>query len=286
MFDKLKIIFLLILNVLLISLLFNKSFLVKGDDVLSDEKAEVKKKKEKKNLAGWENVVWSDIDIDGGLKQIDIDGDIVCGVNASDEIYCKDGLKTGTWETVDGALLNDISVSGGKIIGVNSSGSVFYSEDKNSASWEHIDIDIDGGLKQLDIDGDKACGVNASDEIYCTDNLKTGTWTKVPGGLKHISVSGGKIMGVNSADMIHYAKDPNSAWENIDIDGGLKQIDIYGDIVCGVNASDEIYCKDGLKTGTWKKVPTDKKMKYVAVGPNNVIYGIDINNKISTAKKY
>ena len=70
------------------------------------------------------NGEWSKIP--GGLKQVDIDGNTVCGVNSSDNIYCKDDLTSGNWTQLPGAL-KYVSVTGGnKLYGVNSGDSIYF----------------------------------------------------------------------------------------------------------------------------------------------------------------
>ena len=49
--------------------------------------------------------------IPGGLKQVDIDGTTVCGVNSSDKIYCKDNLTGSNWKNLPGKL-KYVSVNG------------------------------------------------------------------------------------------------------------------------------------------------------------------------------
>src|SRR6056300_1601334 len=74
---------------------------------------------------GWSGVSWSQIP--GGIKQVDIDGNTVCGVNSSDQIYCKDDLTSGDWRQLPGSLKH-VSVSSGKLYGVNSSDQIYYGE--------------------------------------------------------------------------------------------------------------------------------------------------------------
>ena len=137
--------------------------------------------------------------IPGGLKQVDIDGNTVCGVNSRDHIYCKDDLEGAGWRKLPGRLKH-VSVSGGKLYGVNKGDSIYYSPN-TKGNWRQIS----GGLKQVDIDGKTVCGVNSSDHIYCKDDLEGAGWRRLPGSLKYVSVSGGKLYGVNSGDSIYYS---------------------------------------------------------------------------------
>ena len=73
---------------------------------------------------GWPHVSWSKIP--GGLKQVDIDGNTVCGVNSADNIYCKDDLTSGNWKKLPGAL-KYVSVTGGnKLYGANSADDIYF----------------------------------------------------------------------------------------------------------------------------------------------------------------
>jgi predicted RNA-binding protein len=209
--------------------------------------------------------------IPGNLKQVSHDGNVVCGVNGYDDIYCKDNLSGGNWFQVPGKLKH-VSVSNGKLYGANSNDDIFYNDNFRSANWRHIP----GKLKQVDIDGNTVCGVNSGDAIYCKDNLEGGNWFQVPGGLKHVAVSNGKLYGTNSGDGIWYNNNFRSAnWKNIP--GGLKQVDIDGNKVCGVNSNDDIYCKDNLEGGDWFHV--DGKLKYVSIN-NDKLYGVNSGNGI------
>jgi len=38
------------------------------------------------------------------LKQVDMEGNVVCGVNSSNHIYCKNNLEDSNWDYVPGSL--------------------------------------------------------------------------------------------------------------------------------------------------------------------------------------
>ena len=40
--------------------------------------------------------------VNGKLKQVDIDGNTVCGVSQGDNIYCKDNLTGSDWRHIPG----------------------------------------------------------------------------------------------------------------------------------------------------------------------------------------
>ena len=70
------------------------------------------------------NGEWSQIS--GKLKQVDINGNTVCGVNSSDQIYCKDDLTSSEWKQLPGSL-KYVSVTGGnKLYGANSADDIYF----------------------------------------------------------------------------------------------------------------------------------------------------------------
>ena len=208
---------------------------------------------------GWGN-------INGRLKQVDIDGNTVCGVNSSDDIFCKGNLTGGVWTRLPGKLKH-VSVSNGKLYGVNSADKIYYKANTSSSGhWQNIP----GKLKQVDIDGNTVCGVNSADKIYCKGNLTGGNWTNIPGRLKHVSVSNGKLYGVNSSNQTFYKSNTNNTNDWQHIAKTLKQVDIDGNKVCGVNPQNEIFCKNNLTGGNWTNIPG--KLKYVSVS-NGKLYG-------------
>jgi hypothetical protein len=212
--------------------------------------------------------------IPGSLKQVDIDGNIVCGVNGNDDIFCKDNLDQGNWTQVPGSLKH-VSVSNGKLYGVNSGDDIFYADNYKSANWRKIP----GSLKQVDIGGNEVCGVNRDDVVFCKKNLDQGNWTKLPGSLKHVSVRNGNIYGVNSNDNIYIYNYGGGEWKQIP--GALKQVNIDGNTVCGVNRNDDIFCKDNLDLGNWTQVPGS--LKHVSVS-NGKLYGVNRDDRIFYAK--
>ena len=216
--------------------------------------------------SGWRQVL-------GGLKQVSHDGDVVCGVNYRDEIFCKDNLDKSNWFQVPGRLKH-VSVSNGKLYGANSSDDIYYNDNFRSGNWRQIP----GKLKQVDMDGDIVCGVNSGDNIYCKDNLGGGNWFQLPGKLQHVAVSNGKLYGVNRVNDIYYNDNYRSGnWQQIP--GSLKQVDVDGNVVCGVNYRDEIYCKDKLTGADWFQV--DGRLKNVSIS-KDTLYGVNSRDEIFT----
>ena len=62
--------------------------------------------------------------IPGGLKQVDIDDNIVCGVSSGNDIYCKNDLQSSNWERLSGGLKH-ISVSNGNLYGTGGDDSIW-----------------------------------------------------------------------------------------------------------------------------------------------------------------
>lgn len=219
----------------------------------------------------YSKTVWKQMP--GSLKQAQHDQNIVCGVNANDDIYCadRDIFNNPNWFNVPGKLKH-VAVSKGKLYGANSNDDIWYNDNYRSSNWKQIP----GKLKQVDIDGTKVCGVNSIDDIYCKDNLEGSNWFNVPGKLKHVAISNGKLYGANSNDDIFYNDNYRTAnWKQIG--GKLKQVDIDGETVCGVNSGDQIFCKDDLVSSNWVQLPGS--LKYVSVHNKNP-YGANANNNI------
>ncbi len=97
------------------------------------------------------------------LKQIDIDNNIVCGVTATDDVWCTDDAENPTgfkWFKVEGKIkLKHVAVSNGKLYGVNSNDEIFYANNYRYPVWKQVQ----GKLKQVDISGNVVCGVNSAD---------------------------------------------------------------------------------------------------------------------------
>ena len=72
----------------------------------------------------WEQNKWTKIP--GKLKQVDIYGNTVCGVNRNDHIYCKEDVTGSNWKKVPGGLKH-VSVSNEHLYGVNEKGDIYYS---------------------------------------------------------------------------------------------------------------------------------------------------------------
>ncbi len=214
--------------------------------------------------------------VGGKLKQVEVDKNIVCGVNSYDDIYCADSdiFNNPNWMQIPGKLKH-VAVSNGRLYGVNSYDDIYYKENYKTSPW----IKIPGKLKQVDIDDNKVCGVNSYDDIWCKDDLQSANWFKVPGKLKHVTMSNGKLYGVNSNNNIYYKADIKSGnW--VQISGALKQVSLDGERVCGVASNDTIWCKDNLTQSNWTQM--DGRLKYISTS-NKKQYGVNSSDTIYTS---
>ena len=215
----------------------------------------------------------------GGLKQVQHDGNVVCGVNFGDEIYCADQniYDNPNWFKIPGLLIH-VSVSQGRLYGVNSNHDIFYNPDYRTGNWIHIP----GKLKQVDVDGKIVCGVNSADDIYCKDNLEGANWFQLPGKLIHVSVSNGRLYGTNANNDVFYNDNFRSGnW--IYIPGSkLKQVDFNGNTVCGVNVQNNIFCKSDVSSANWVLFPG--ALDYISFSDKS-LYGTNKGGEIwSTVK--
>ena len=215
--------------------------------------------------------------VPGILKQIQHEGNVVCGVTKDHTIWCADQniFSNPNWFQLPGGLKH-ISVSGtGAVCGTNVHDDIWCADNYRSPQWKQIP----GKLKQIDLEGYAACGVNANDDIFCADYVMNPRWEHIPGKLKHITLSRGKVYGVNSSDNIYYGGNRKSVnWKQIP--GGLKQVDMDGNIVCGVNMYDDYFCKEDLESGNWKHLPG--KLKYISINQGK-LYGSNWDDLLFTA---
>ena len=224
--------------------------------------------------------------INGNLKQVEIDNNIVCGINNNDDIFCADNDVTNPqWKQVPGKLKH-ITVNGNKLYGTNTYDEIFtadYKTDTSQIKWTKVN----GGLKQVDLSDNVVCGTNKYDEMFCANsNIYSNypNWTKIPGGLKHITISGNKLYGTNTYDEIFTAdyKTDISQIKWTKVNGKLKQVDLNNNIACGVNNNDDIFCSDiNSDYQVIQQIPG--KLKYVSVN-NRRIYGVNSGGDIFTSK--
>jgi hypothetical protein len=106
--------------------------------------------------------------INGKLKQVQSNGNVVCGVSSIDQIFCKDDLYSSNWRQLTGGLKYVTVLEGGRLFGVSSNDQIWYNNDyKEKSNW----MLIPGGLKQIDSDGTMTCGVNSGNNLFCRKDL-------------------------------------------------------------------------------------------------------------------
>lgn len=174
--------------------------------------------------------------IAGRLKQLDVGtGDNVWGVNANDEIWRRDGDR---WLRVQGGLSYVSVGSDNAVWGVNANDEIYR---RNGNGWQRLADPA--RLVQLDVGtNNNVWGVNRANQVYRWDGSR---WISIGGGsFKHVSVgSDGSVWAVGLDDTIY--KREGNTW-NQNTNGGFKQLDVFrGDVVWGVNANDQIYRTTG-----------------------------------------
>ncbi len=105
-------------------------------------------------------------EVPGSKRSISLDGNMMCGINAADDIYCSDNgnVLAPSWFQVQGKL-RQLSVSNGRIYGVNAAGEMFYRENARNGNW----INLNG--KAIHIDHNRVtnevCHVNSTNQVWC-----------------------------------------------------------------------------------------------------------------------
>jgi Tectonin domain len=139
----------------------------------------------------------------GQLKQIAVDGSVICGVNVNNDIYCTDQINGNNpnWQQVAGKL-KSVAIDNGRLYGVNTNNDLFYAPNYKKAQWNMLRVK----LKQVSVDGSLLCGINQSNNILCGDH-KLGSTLKImqiPGSLTQVTVNSGRLYGVDSSNNIFY----------------------------------------------------------------------------------
>ena len=177
--------------------------------------------------------------IDGLLKQLDVNDYEIWGVNHNDHIYKRPVDGSGAWVRI-GGLLKHVSASGdGYIWGVNSGDNIYKCKKPCSGSW----TGLDGRLKQIDGGPKYVYGVNSANHIYRRPVDGSGSWTQIPGSLKHVTASAtDEIFGVNPSDEIYRCKKPCVGDFEL-MSGYLSQCDGSTDVLVGVNIHQHVYAR-------------------------------------------
>jgi hypothetical protein len=225
--------------------------------------------------------------VNGSLKQIDIDDNLVCGITPANEIYCSENISNPSWTKRTTGVLKQISISENKAVGISPSNNILYSKNYNTGPWTKLSSNK--LFTQVDYDSNIACAIGDDKFVYCTDDLDLSsnnpTWLKLFGNnFNHVSVSNGKLYAVNSANQIYYSNNYSNTNSTL-IPGSLKKVSFDNDTVCGIDISDNIVCATANITNPiWKKVDT-KQYTDLSIRDDN-LYAIDSTNKIYKFDKY
>ena len=179
--------------------------------------------------------------IDGALKQLDVDDQEVWGVNKANQIYKRPVDGSGKWQLIKGSLLY-VSASGhGYIWGINNGGYIYKCKKPCSGGW----VAVPGLLKQIDGGQEYVYGVNSANNVYMRPVDGSGSWVNIPGiKLQHISASGADdVFGIDPKDNVFRCKKPCfGSFEQMS--GQLRQCDATVNGLFGVNAVQNIYRHD------------------------------------------
>ncbi|DAZ99891.1 TPA: hypothetical protein N0F65_008634 [Lagenidium giganteum] len=224
--------------------------------------------------------------ISGGLVQIAYDGEMLCGVNAYNQVYCADNnLRTDpNWRRLTGFITNpdgvlrNVDIQAGRLIGVGTDQTIYRKwltpATTVFSSWRTLN----GRLRQLNFDGKSVCGVNANDDIFCaTQNFELiPNWNKLSGSLHNIDVNGNLLVGANSVKDIYRSTSGVGTANWVKVPGSLVQTSTDGQYICGTNHVYNIYCSQ--VSGNWFLVE-GANMRHVVVW-NGEMYAINTNNQI------
>ncbi|ORZ38240.1 hypothetical protein BCR44DRAFT_132455 [Catenaria anguillulae PL171] len=218
----------------------------------------------------------------GALKQVQLDGNVVCGVNVADQIYCADQniFFNLVWDPLPGRLMH-VSVSNGRLYGVSRDGKIWYGESYKVPNWRQVP----GEGRMVDLDVNVACHVALrSNNVFCAElgnDFANPQWFQVRGPqLKSVSVSIGRLYGITTRNQIVYTESlRNPRWTLVP--GSLTQVELRGRIVCGVNDRDEIFCASGdVANPQWKQL--NGALRHVSVS-NGALYGVNRADMIYSA---
>lgn len=216
------------------------------------------------------------------LRQISFDGKTLCGVDASDGIWCAtSGFDSApNWRQLDGSLTH-VVVWGDALFGVNREGNIWTGRAQGAPGWRLLP----GNLQQVSTDGKQLCGTYTSrSEIWCADSLidSNPNWRHVSGGLKHVVVLNGVLLGTSAVDDFVWLGRSEGEPKWLQLAGGLRNLEYDGVHVCGTSSIDEIFCADsGLLQGkpNWKKI--DGKAAYVTVNAGR-LFAVNSNAELFT----
>jgi hypothetical protein len=228
------------------------------------------------------------------LKNVDVNNDVMCGIDNNYNIYCSDNTTVPNWKQLPGAL-QQVSVNNSRVYGTNSNHNIYTLNNYNSGqNWNYIN---NGQLKQIELDNNQICGTNNVDQIWCansslSDNLSSPSWRSIPGSLRHLSLNSNKIYGVNSSGMLWTLNDTATRnWINVKpptLNSGEKvvQVNLNNDRVCVVTNQSNVYCANqniyspisSNISPNWNKLPYN--LNNVSID-GSTLYGVDKNGAVN-----
>lgn len=168
--------------------------------------------------------------IKGELKNIDTDGQYVCGINKKNEIYCAryNNALVGTWNKIGKDQAKSINISNKRAFIVNLDNSISYTNDISdpyNVKWNPITT---MQFHSISLDNDVLVGINNNNELYFADEK---VFSKIPAFIKmktlpemqnfiHISLQNKTILVTDTSGQLWYAsnyKIPN--WIKLDTKG-------------------------------------------------------------------
>lgn len=212
---------------------------------------------------------WSEVP--GALKQVNNNGNIICGVNSQNNIYCKTDGQNG-WGKLPGGLTH-ISVDGIKACGIGYQNIVYCADNVNSPNW----VPIQGTGKQIDMDNGKMVIISLDNSQLYVADYKKSNWKLItpPNNSSkqfiNVSIFNTTIVAIDTNYEMFYADDFNNPnWRKLT--GKWKYANIDNGNICGMNMSDEVFC--GNTSGNWNQKPG--KMTSISMsGPVSYATGTD-----------
>lgn len=143
--------------------------------------------------------------MNGSLSQVDLNGNVVCGTNSNNDVYCANqNIDTNpNWFNVPGKKMKQVAIDNNNLIGIDTSNNLYFTNQYSNPQWGIVN----GTFDQIDMNGGVLCGVNSSDNsIKCADqNIGANpNWTKIDGSINYVSVSNGKLYGLTPQNQAVY----------------------------------------------------------------------------------
>jgi hypothetical protein len=214
------------------------------------------------------------------VDQISVDGQNACRVDARRAVYCTTNVNADSpvWNRISKGLVQ-IDVDGDIMCGVEPKGTgkgrILCSK-FNENNW----FVVEGSLKQISVSKGRACGVNDYDEPHCTSNIFTPkpVWQKMEDDhLKQIDLDGNKMCGVNSNGETYCAEFGKNIWIKKSVRLQLVSISEKTNIVCGLNGYAEVFCGD-IDKDNLNKVP-GSSLNSISVSGRSAC-GVNYENKL------